>query len=112
MEVLEAALADTVLVGTPRSWAEVAGLSVAWARDGTAIALDEAAATLLRCFDEPVSPRELAADLVEAVGLEPDAALRSVCALSASLGSSGHLIPVGIEQRRAPHLMYPPSASP
>lgn len=110
--MLEAAIADMVLVGTPRSWTDVAGLSVAWATDGAAIALDEAAATILRCFDEPVSPRELAADLVEAVGLEPNAALRSVCALSASLGSSGHLIPVGIEPRRASHLAYPPSASP
>lgn len=112
MEMLEAAIADMMLVGTPRGWSEVGDLSVAWAKDGTAIALDQAAATILRCFDEPVTPRELAADLVEAVGLGSDVALRSVCALAASLGSSGHLIPSGIEPRPASHLAYPPSASP
>ena len=98
-----------VQYGVPYS---VGSLGVAWAKDGAAIALDEAAATILHCFDEPVTPRELAADLAEAVGLGSDVALRSVCVLAASLGTSGHLIPFGIEPRPAQHLAYPPSASP
>lgn len=85
---------------------------VAWPHGGLPVALDRAAAAMLDCFSDPLSARELAEDLVVALGLSPHEAQRSAGSIVASLLNSGHVIPEGLEPMPATRLGYPPSASP
>ena len=102
----------TRLVAAPRAVLECDGFRIDWPDGGYPVALDLAAATLLDCFSTPITPGELADDLVAVLGLDPHDASRSVGTLAAGLVATGHLVADGLSPMPSSLLSYPPSASP
>jgi hypothetical protein len=103
---------DQRFVTAPQAVLERDEFRISWPPGGLPMALDPAAASMLDCFEEPLSPRELAADLVAALGMDARSAERTALTLADSLLRSGQLIPEGLNPMPTSHLSYPPSASP
>lgn len=103
---------DQRFVAAAQSTLEHPEFRISWPAGGLPVALDPAAASMLDCFDEPLSPRELAADLTAALDMDPEVAERTALNLTHSLLRSGQLIPDGMVPMPASYLSYPPSASP
>lgn len=85
---------------------------ISWPSGGYAAALDFAAASMLDCFDEPLSIAELATDVAAATELERTATVLMVKSLVNLLVRSGHLHVYGQSPPPASFLYYPPRASP
>ena len=96
----------------PQAVLEREEFRIAWPHGGLPVALDRAAAAMLDCFVEPLTPRELAGDLEAALGLAPNDAQRSAASTALTLRNTGHLILDGQVPMPAVRLSYPPSASP
>ncbi|MBA2282229.1 MAG: hypothetical protein H0W25_13515 [Acidimicrobiia bacterium] len=103
---------DQRFVAAPQASLNRPAFRVAWPGGGLPVALDLAASAMLDCFDEPLSPRHLADDLVAALGLEPAVALESASSVAQTLLRSGHVIPDGMVPMPPDSLAYPPPASP
>lgn len=103
---------DQRLRAAPQAVLERDDVRLAWPHGGLPVALDRAGATILDCFAEPLTPRELAADLAAALDLTPEEARRSAASTTMALLNTGHLIPDGMRPMPASRLAYPPSASP
>jgi hypothetical protein len=103
---------DQQLIAAPQASIDHAGFRIAWPHGGLPVALDLAASTVLDLFAEPLSAREVADDLVAAIGLDWETAMQSASTVTTSLLQTGHLIPEGLVPMPAAHLAYPPSASP
>ena len=99
-------------VAAPHALLECEGFRIGWPYGGYPAALDAAAATLLDCFSDPLSPAELAEDLIIAIGLDSDEAHRSVGLFAAGMVATGHLLPEGLSPMPTSLLSYPPAASP
>lgn len=106
------AFLDQRLAAAPQAVLERPDFRIAWPQGGLPVALDRAAATMLDCFTDPLTPRELADDLVAALDLSPDDAQRSAATITHALLNTGHLIPEGLRPMPSASLGYPPSASP
>ena len=102
---------DLVLEPAPQASVDDGQFRITWANAGIAIALDPASATLLDCFEGGLSPRELAADMTEALDLEADEAVSTMAALASSLIKSGHLQLRDEPARKRFIASYPPFAS-
>jgi hypothetical protein len=83
-----------------------------WPLSGIPIGLDLAGSTLLDCFADGATVREVAEDLVAAIGLEPEVAMTSVSTLVDSLRRSRHLVDPHDEAKKKFLWSYPPMASP
>jgi hypothetical protein len=102
---------DQRFVAAPQATLTRPAFRVAWPDGGLPVALDVAAAAMLDCFEEPLTPRELADDLVAAIGIEPAVALESASSVAHTLLRSGHVIPEGMVPMPPHSLTYPPPAS-
>lgn len=100
------------LVRAPQAALQHGAMHIRWPYAGNAAALDDAAVTLLDCFDPPATPQEIADDLVDAVGLDPQVALDTMRNITTKLLGSGHLMVEGLTPLPTSLLAYPPSASP
>lgn len=100
------------LTAAPQASIDHAGFRIAWPHGGLPVALDPAASAVLDLFSEPLAAREVADDLVAAIGLDVETAAQSASTVTSSLLRTGHLIPEGLVPMPAAHLAYPPSASP
>ena len=79
----------------PHARVEAQSFHMIWPQGGLPVAFDPAAAAILDCFGVPASPQEVADDLVAALGLEPDTALRAAVSTALALRQSGHIIAEG-----------------
>ena len=104
-------LTELALQQAPHASAVHGDFRVSWPLSGAPIALDSAGATLLDCFDGGATPRELANDMVDALGVTHHDALSSVLSFAEALIHAGHLEQVG--QAPEPRFLsaYPPFAS-
>jgi hypothetical protein len=103
---------QTRFVLAPHASIELGTSRLVWPMGGTPAVLDPASAAMLDCFTEPLSPRELADDLVDAIGLDHDTALRSAVDTAYALRMGGHLIAADQVPMPSWRLDYPPSSSP
>jgi hypothetical protein len=110
--MLDEAQLDQRFTTAPQAVLEHPAYRLTWPHGGFPVALGSGAATMLDCFEEPLAPRELATDLVAALGLDEEDALHSIGSFTDSLLRTGHLIPEGLIPMPADRLTYPPSASP
>ena len=106
------AFGRTRFVLAPHASIGIGSSRLVWPMGGNPAVLDPASTAMLECFTEPLSPRELADDLVDAVGLDHDTALRSAVDTAYALRMSGHLIAEDQVPMPSWRLDYPPSASP
>ena len=105
-------LLDTPLLRDPQyATVEHEQLSIVLPLRGQPLAFDPASLTLLECFESIVTPREVAADLVDAVGLDVTAAEQMIERFALTLVRSGHLYKSDHGPRRFGS-NYPPAASP
>lgn len=96
----------------PAAEVSTASARVIWPVGGVPAAFDAAASALFDCFDQPLSIPDLAADLVDAVGLSEPEAMTTAFGFVSGLVQSGHLIREGLKPMPVSLLSYPPSASP
>ena len=96
----------------PRAVADRDNYILAWPTSGKPLALDLAAASILACFEEGASAEEVIDDLVNAIGLEPNAAIRVTSDIVNKGLAAGHLIPEGLNPMPVDRFFYPPVASP
>jgi hypothetical protein len=104
--------AKTRFVLAPQASIDVGTSRLVWPMGGNPAVLDPASAVMLDCFAEPLSPRELADDLVDALGLDEESAVRSAVDTSYAFRIGGQIIAEHQEPMPSWHLDYPPSASP
>lgn len=88
------------------------GYTLAWPLMGVPSALDPASAAILECFADAATIDEVAEDLADAAGINPEDAARTVRVLADHFVQTGHLALA--DGTQLPHLTwsYPPSASP
>ena len=96
----------------PHARVEAQSFHMIWPQGGLPVAFDPAAAAILDCFGVSASPQEVADDLVAALGLEPDTALRAAVSTALALRQSGHIIAEGQVPMPASLISYPAGASP
>lgn len=82
-----------------------------WAEDGPPTLLDHASVALLESFAEPLSPDELAADLVDVFGMSPEAARAAAGETTFRLGEARLLAPVDGDLPDPWEFNYPAAAS-
>lgn len=101
----------TPLVTAEHAAMEVGASRFVWAPGGRPSLLDVASGTMLDLFEIPLTPQELAGDLVEVFGFEPTVASRSAWDVCYSLRMSGLLVPPDDDPRDGSQFFYPPVAS-
>jgi hypothetical protein len=104
--------AEQRFVLAPQAVLDKPGFRVSFPSGGLPMALDPAASSMLDCFEEPLSPRELADDLAAALDMDEKVAERTARTLTNTLLRSGQVIPDGLIPMPTSYLSYPPAASP
>jgi len=95
----------------PYSALDVGTSRLTWAPGGQPTTLDAAAAAMLDCFEEPLTPEELSRDLHTALALEEDVARRAANSTAYALQMASLIVAEGLEPPEVFRFNYPPSGS-